>query len=205
MLAADAVPVATHAVAWRLAVSLAWGLPLALLLMVFTQGLRPDLAQAARSGMFWMKIVFAVGLACASFATVERLARPGMRVGAAWAALATPLLLLWLAAVLVLLQSDPAQRSALVLGATWRTCPFNIAWISLPVFAAVLWAMRGLAPTRLALAGAAAGLLAGCLGALVYALHCTESAAPFMAVWYVLGISLPALVGAVMGPRWLRW
>lgn len=189
----------------RLAVSLACGLPLALLVMVLTQGLRPDLAQAAQSGIFWWKIVFAGGLACAAFATVERLARPGVPVGAAWIALATPLILVWLAAALVLLQAEPAQRSALVLGATWRSCPLNIAWISLPVVAAVVWAMKGLAPTRLALAGAAAGLLAGCLGALVYALHCTESAAPFMAVWYVLGISIPALVGAVMGPRWLRW
>ena len=46
--------------------------------------------------------------------------------------------------------------------------------VRLPVFVATLWAMKGLAPTRLALAGAAAGLLAGAVGAVVYTLHCPE-------------------------------
>jgi hypothetical protein len=74
-----------------------------------------------------------------------------------------------------------------------------------PAFVAVLWAMKGLAPTRLRLAGAGAGLLAGALGALVYTLHCPELAAPFLGVWYVLGILIPAAFGAVVGPRVLRW
>lgn len=65
--------------------------------------------------------------------------------------------------------------------------------------------MRGLAPTRLALAGAASGLLAGALGALVYALHCTEIAAPFLGIWYVIGMLIPTAIGALLGPRMLRW
>ena len=47
--------------------------------------------------------------------------------------------------------------------------------------------------------------MAGGAGASVYALHCVELAAPFFAVWYVLGISLPAVVGALIGRRFLRW
>jgi hypothetical protein len=77
--------------------------------------------------------------------------------------------------------------------------------ISLPLFAATLWALRGLAPTHLALAGASAGLLAGSLSTMVYALHCPELGAPFIAVWYVLGIAIPTLAGAILGPRVLRW
>jgi hypothetical protein len=205
LLAADAAPVAAKAVARRLALSVAWGLPLALLLMGLTLGPRSDLAQAALGGPFWMKVGFAACLAWAGFLAVERLGRPGMRVGGVWFALAAPLLLAWLVAAFVVLQAEPAQRNALILGSSWRSCSFNIAWISLPIFAAVFWAMRGLAPTRLALAGAGAGVLAGSLGALVYALHCPESAEPFLAVWYLLGIAMPTLAGAFMGPRWLRW
>ena len=115
------------------------------------------------------------------------------------------MLAVWLVAAVVLGNAAPAQRVDLVFGDTWKYCPFNIALISLPLFAAALWAMKGLAPTRLVLAGASAGLLAGALGALVYALHCPESAAPFLAVWYVLGIAIPTLAGAVLGPRVLRW
>ena len=68
-----------------------------------------------------------------------------------------------------------------------------------------LRALRELAPTRLRLAGAAAGALAGGAGAAVYALHCPEFGAPFLAVWYVLGMALPVAAGAWLGPRVLRW
>ena len=55
------------------------------------------------------------------------------------------------------------------------------------------------------LAGAGAGLFAGALGAFVYAFYCTEVAAPFIAVWYTLGIALTSLLGGILG-RWaLRW
>jgi hypothetical protein len=128
-----------------------------------------------------------------------------MRLGQVGLALAAPVLLLWLACGGELLAAEPGQRVGLILGATWKTCPFNIAMISLPLFVAMFWVMRGLAPTQLALAGAGAGLLAGALGTLVYALHCPESAAAFVGIWYVLGIAIPTLAGAVLGPRVLRW
>ena len=75
----------------------------------------------------------------------------------------------------------------------------------MPVFAAMVWWLRGLAPTRLRLAGAAAGFAAGTTAALVYTLHCPEIEPPFLAVWYVLGMAIPAALGASLGPRLLRW
>jgi len=205
LLAAGITPVHGNTASRRFAVAMGWGVSGAALLLVLALGIRPDLAQAAGEFMFWMKPAFAASLALASFIVAERLARPGARLGFVWAALATPVLAVWLVAAVVLVNAAPAQRADLVLGDTWKTCPFNIALISLPLFAAMLWAMKGLAPTRLALAGAGAGLLAGASSALVYALHCPELAAPFMAVWYVLGIAIPTLTGAVLGPRVLRW
>ncbi len=205
LLAAGAAPVPANAVGRRFAVALGWGLPAAVLLMMFTFGVRADLAQDAGQLMFWLKMAFPAGLALAGLVVAERLARPGMRLGGVWMALAAPLLMLWSLAVLVLLNAAPAQRAGLILGNTWNSCPFNIALISMPLLVATLWAMKGLAPTRPALAGAGAGLLAGALGALVYSLYCPELAAPFLAVWYVLGIAIPAGAGAVLGPRVLRW
>ena len=58
---------------------------------------------------------------------------------------------------------------------------------------------------RLGLAGACAGLMAAAVGALVYALHCPEVEAPFLAVWCVLGLLIPTVVGALIGPKLLRW
>ena len=205
LLAADAAPVPANAVGRRFAVAMGWGVPGAVLLLVVMLGIRADLAQAAGELMFWIKPVFAACLALAALIATERLARPGMRLGPVWAALAAPVLVLWLVAAVMLVNAAPAQRADLILGETWKSCPFKIALIALPLLAATLWAMQGFAPTRLALAGASAGLLAGALSALVYALHCPESTAPFLAVWYVLGIAIPTLAGALSGPRVLRW
>jgi hypothetical protein len=204
LLAAGAAPVPANAVGRRFAAAMGWGVAGALLLLL-TLGIRADLVQAAGDLMFWIKPAFVAGLALAALVAAERLARPGMRLGPVRIALAAPVLLLWLIAAVVLLNAAPAQRAELIFGDTWKACPFNIALLSLPLFTATLWAMKGLAPTRLTLAGASAGLLAGALGALVYALHCPELAAPFIAVWYVAGIAIPTLAGALLGPRLLRW
>ena len=112
---------------------------------------------------------------------------------------------MWALAAFALIDAQPSGRAALVFGQTWKTCPFDIALLSLPAFGAMLWAMKGLAPTRLRLAGAAAGLASGALAAIVYTLHCPEEAAPFVGTWYVIGMLIPAAAGALIGPRVLRW
>ena len=94
-----------------------------------------------------------------------------------------------------LLEADNVQRMVLS----------QASLIGAPVLVAALAALRSLAPTHLASAGAAAGALAGGAGAAVYALHCPEVGAPFLAVWYVAGIALSTLLGTLLGPRWLRW
>ena len=112
---------------------------------------------------------------------------------------------MWLLAAIVLLGAAPGERGELVLGQSAASCPFIIALLSAPLFVAAFWAMMGLAPTRLVLAGAAAGVLSGAGGALVYALYCPEMAAPFIGIWYLLGMLIPTVMGALLGPRLLRW
>lgn len=205
MLASGAEAVEPHALQRRYAFALGWGAFGTTLLMVILLGVRTDIAEVAQLPMFWMKLAFpAVLLAGALLATV-RLSRPGACLGRVPAAIAAPVLAMWLFAAIVLFGAAPAERPNLVFGDTWVYCPIIIAALSVPLFGALLWAMKGLAPTRLAPAGAAAGLLAGAGGALIYALHCTEMAAPFLAIWYVLGMLIPTAVGAMLGPRLLRW
>ncbi|WP_043196562.1 DUF1109 domain-containing protein, partial [Pseudomonas putida] len=122
-----------------------------------------------------------------------------------WGLLGLPLLLVWLGAAVSLLGAPVEARADLLFGRTWRTCPLNIALLSVPTFIAVFWAIRGLAPTRLRQAGAAGGLLAGGTATLAYCLHCPEMAMPFWGLWYVLGLLVPTAVGAALGPRFLRW
>lgn len=204
MLAAGAAPVEPGATPRRYAAALGWGAFGATLLMAIALGVRADLAAAARLPMFWMKLAFPACLAAGALFAATRLSRPGVSLGRVDAALAAPVLAMWLLAAFVL-ASASGEREALIFGATWNVCPLLVAMLSLPVLVAALWAMRGLAPTRLAAAGAAAGLLAGAVGALIYALHCPEMEAPFLAIWYLLGMLIPTAAGALIGPHLLRW
>ena len=185
----------------------AFGLALvaSILLMAFQLGVMPVLADYAQRPMFWVKAAFGVSTALAAFAALRRLARPGVQPGRIGAAVAAPFLVIWLLAAVALLRADPARRGELMLGETWASCPANIAMLSTPVFVASLWALRDWAPTRLRLAGAAAGLAAGATGAAVYTLHCPELAAPFLGIWYVIGMLIPTVLGALIAPRVLRW
>jgi hypothetical protein len=177
----------------------------AFFVMVILFGIRRDLLQAMSEWLFWLKLVFAGSLALSGGISTNRLGRPGARLERIWIALVTPVIVVWIASSVMLFMADPVQRSELILGTTWKSCPFNIALISLPLLMAMFWAMRQLAPTHLRRAGASAGLLAGSLGTMVYALHCPESAIPFVGIWYVLGIAISTLVGALLGPRILKW
>ncbi len=169
--------------------------------------LASDLVLPAYRGepMLWVKLVFGVALALSSLWAAARLARPGVRLSVAGVLPFLPLAGVWLLAAIVLAAAPPDQRAALIWGRTWSTCPASIALLSLPTLIGALLALRKMAPTRPMWAGAAAGALAGGLGAAVYALQCPELAAPFIGVWYVLGIAIPVALGAALGRYLLRW
>jgi hypothetical protein len=205
LLATHAGAADTHAVGQRHAIAVACGAAGALVITIVALGLRPDLASAARLPMFWIKLAFPLAVAAAALAVTVRSSRPGVPVGFVAFAVGAPVLVLWSYAALVLAAVPPGARPALLMGQTWRICPLNIALVSVPVFAMLFWALKGLAPTRPALSGATAGLLAGAIGAAAYALHCPEMEAPFLAIWYVLGMLVPAAAGAMLGQRLLRW
>lgn len=205
MLATGVTPAPCGAARQRFQTALLLGGLGALTLMLLGYGLRPDLASAARLPMFWLKLAFPLALAIPALVLTARLSHPGMRPGRVWVALLVPWLLLSGLAAEVLLSAPPEQRLALALGQTWLSCAFNIALVSMPVMVGVLWAMKGLAPTQLRLAGACAGLLSAAVGTMAYALHCPEMQAPFLAIWYVLGLAIPAALGALLGPRVLHW
>jgi hypothetical protein len=205
MLATGPVAADSRAATRRFAAAVAWAAVGATLLMAVLLGVRADLLQAMLLPMFWVKLGAVATLAAVGVALNLRLARPGAPLGALPAALAAPVLLLWAIALVVLATAAPSERADLVLGQSWVACLANIPLLALPGLAAILWSLRGLAPTRLRLAGAAAGLLAGAIGATAYALYCPELAAPFLAVWYVLGVAVPTAAGALLGPRALRW
>ena len=205
LLASDATPVDRRIMSKRFSQAMLLGALGALLLMMARFGVRPDLIRVASTFLFWFKLAFPLALAAASLWACTRLSRPGVALGRASLAMLAPIGIIWISAVPLVLLTPASQRVALLLGHTWRVCPFNIALLSIPTFIMVFWAMKGLAPTRLRLAGAAGGLLAGATATIVYCLHCPEMGVPFWAIWYLLGMLIPTLAGALLGPRCLRW
>ncbi|MDR3412423.1 MAG: DUF1109 domain-containing protein [Formivibrio sp.] len=205
MLATGAEPIDLHVVERRYAVALAWGAAGAMLLMLLLLRVRPDLAEAVLLAKFWIKLGFVASLVGTSLFAVLRLSLPGARLGKVLPAIALPVVIMWAFAAYTLLSAEAPQRSALFFGETWKVCTLLIAMLSVPGFVAIMHAMQGLAPTRPRLAGFAAGLLSGAIAAMIYCIHCPEMEAPFIGFWYLLGMLVPAGVGAWIGPSLLRW
>jgi hypothetical protein len=189
----------------RAAIQVAFGLLVTFGLMAAFLGMRDNLIEVLALPAFWMKLTFVITLAFIGLIATRRLSLPGVKVGNVPAMLAVPIIGIWSIAAVSLLTAASESRAALFWGDTWKVCSLLIAGLSTPIFFAILHVMRGLAPTHLRIAGASAGFTAGAAAAVVYCLHCPELTAPFVAFWYVLGISIPTVTGVLIGPRILRW
>jgi len=202
----DLKPTPPFYVARRLFAGAGAGAGVSLVLVAVLMGFRPDMAAAALTPMFWWKLVYVLALAAAALWSADRLARPGGEDG--WRRILWAILPLGLALALAawqLLDAPAMDRMPMIIGGSARVCPWCILAFSIPPMMGLAWAVRGLAPTHLAQAGAMIGLTGGGLGAAAYALHCTESTAPFLAVWYTLGVACAAVLGGLLGPIVLHW
>lgn len=153
----------------------------------------------------WTKLGYAASLALSAGWLAARLARPAASIRAPRLLVVAVVAAMAMLGAASLLASPADERAAHVLGESALQCPWNVLALSLPGLVASLWALRGLAPTRPRAAGLAAGLLAGAIGAFAYALACHEASVTFVALWYSLGIALSGALGALLGPRLLRW
>ena len=204
-LAEDLRPVPRLAVARRLMLGVGMGAAVSAVLIAFALGLRPDMPQAVGEAMFWVKLAYTLAIGGVALWACERLARPASAADRRLPWLLVPALVVTLLAGWQLARAAAPLRMPMVMGRTADVCPWLILAFSLPPLAGLVWAIRGLAPTRLRLTGTIVGLAAGGIGASVYALHCDESTAPFLAVWYSLGVAAAAVLGWLAGPRLLRW
>jgi hypothetical protein len=204
-LSADLRPVARGAAAARLALGMGGGAIVSTVVMLAWIGPRPDLAHALTTAMFWVKFGYAALAGLILAVATTRISRPGARLGLLALAIALPFAGMGAMGAMRLAMAAREAWHGLLMGDSADVCPWRIFVIGLPLLAGALWAVRGLAPTRLTLAGLLAGGAAGALGALIYGFHCPETAAPFVAVWYTLGMALVAALGGALGARLLRW
>jgi hypothetical protein len=193
------------ALALRLSSSAVAGLAVAIGISVLYIGLRPDIGPALATFPFWMKWTYVLMLGAGALLGAARIARPDANDQPWLWLLALPMTGMAALAIWQAWRAPPGAWPMLWMGVSWDVCPLFIAGLSIPIFTGIVFAFRRFAPVRLRLAGFLAGLASGGLSAFAYALHCPETSAVFVAIWYSAGIAIPAIVGALLGPRLLRW
>jgi hypothetical protein len=204
MLAAGEGPAPRWAIAKRLLPIALLGLLLPAAVSALRWGLIPLEDWADEPGL-WVKLAYVLLMAVVALWLVARLARPAAPAQWPMRVLVGVPVVMALGAAAWWLQLEGADQSDALWGSSWRACPWVVFGFSLPALAAGLWALRQMAPTRACAAGAAAGILAGALGASGYALACTETSPAFVAIWYSMGVFATGALGALLGPRVLRW
>lgn len=173
-------------------------------LSLFLRHPRLDIVAAFSSAPFVFKVILMLVLTGTCIVAFVDAARPVSAPGRHLALMLAPLLLT--GGVLAELVTAPsAAWSARLIGHNAAHCLTFIPLISLAPLACLLLALRSGAPRHPTLAGASAGLLAGALGATVYALTCPDDSPLFIAAWYSGALAIIATTSAAIGRRLLRW
>ena len=205
LLSLNPEPVDHRLVARTLGVAVGTGSVLALGFTIVALGVRPDLMTARALIFVVIKLFFAIGIVSLALVYLTRLARPGAQRKTSSFLIAMPFLVIVVLAAISLGLAPSSHWDKMIAGDQWLECLVSVPVIAIVPFAISVWAVRRAAPTNLARTGAFAGLIAGGVSAMAYALHCTDDSLPFVAVWYGGTIVLCTLAGAALGPRLLRW
>lgn len=188
-----------------LVVAIIGGLAISSALFSLTLELRPDILSALGSWRFDLKLSASLVLAIAAAWVALRLSSPVTMPLSAMRALIVPALLL-LAGVIYEIVTIPASAwPSRAMGVNGVMCLASIIFLSVLPLTVTIFALRRGAPTSPELTGAVGGLLAGGMGAAVFAMHCTNDSPLFVAIWYTLAIGLMAMIGLLFGRYVLRW
>ena len=189
-----------------LARAIAVSLPVAAAILIYVLHVRSDFwTSIGVSPRFTFKFVFTLATAAAGLWLSLRLSQPGKSAGPALGGLVLAAALLLIAVTAELIALPQARWAGALIGDKAVPCMILIPTLAAAPFAAILFAMRSGAPANPGMAGAAAGLLSGAIGATLYASHCTNDSPLFVAVWYVIALAAITLAGSLIGRKVLRW
>lgn len=199
--AGPAEPAAPRRTFWLMAFL---GLALAFVLAVALLGLVGTREMVHPS--FWLKQSMAVLLALSFMPAIRALAGPRLAapLGRDWAGWAVfPAAALAVTLLLALLIDGGAGLVPEPHGLIG--CPVGIGLLALPLVVVALRGARQFAPTEFTALGLVLGLFSGALSSSIYALTCYEMDPLHVWVWYLVGIGLAGLQGALLGRLLLKW
>lgn len=208
VLSANLEPVNERRLAKTLALAILAGGTGAAVVMLATVGPRAGLQSAAHLEWAALKLVLPLSVIVLGTPFLAHSMRPGSEARTNWPLLLFPFVTAIALGLAMLVIARPEAWMRMLLGASQISSPrcflCILSFAAIPL-AALMWALRQGAPTRLKISGALAGVVAGGVGAVAYAFNCDSDTIPFITIWYSAAILLCALVGAQLGPRLLRW
>lgn len=177
----------------------------AIAVFIYFLDMRADFATAMESWRYLLKLLTAALIAVAGGMALLHLVQPEDESARILRLLPLAFLPLVLGLVLeaLMVPRDLWLGAALGQGAFY--CLLYVPVISLAPLAATLWATGRGAPRSPVLGGAVAGLAAGGIGAFIYSIHCDNDSPFYVGLWYLGGIAIVTLLGALIGSRYLRW
>ena len=173
--------------------------------MLTTVGWRSQASDKLDPRYLILKLLFTISLVALGGTLLAKLMRPGQSGQKQSTLVVLPFLLIAGAGIIALVFGEPMAWGRMLFGMHWVTCLLCIPLFAVLPFAALVWALRRGAPTNLTQTGAIAGLVAGALGATAYAFHCPDDSVPYIAIWYGTLVAFCGVIGAILGPRLLRW
>jgi hypothetical protein len=175
-------------------------------ILFFTRiGFRDDIDAALHTVRFLFKFVVIVPLAVVTVGALFHSTGPLPALGW-WAKLLPfPLLLLCAGVMAELLTVPPSDWVVRLIGSNAVNCMTLIPLLASGPLVLFITALKSGAPAHPGWSGAMAGLAAGSLAAVFYAMNCFDDSPLFVITWYPLAILAVVSAGYFAGIRYLQW
>ena len=175
-------------------------------IVFFTRiGFREDIDAALRTVRFQFKFVVIVPLALVALGALFRSAGSVFALGRWAILLPLPLLLLSTGVAAELLSIPRSDWMVRLIGSNAVNCMTLIPLLASGPLVIFITALKRGAPAHPGLSGAMAGLGAGSLAAVFYAMNCFDDSPLFVITWYPLALLAIVSAGYFAGLCSLRW
>jgi hypothetical protein len=188
-----------------LGAQMAVGLAVSLAIFFMFLGIRADLFSVMTDPHVIFKFIMAASLFGSLLPLVISADQPEIRLKTRLGWLALPLFIMAGGIVFQLITSPADYWLSGMMGRYPAACLRSIPALAIGPFLVLLWMLKNGAPAEPVLSGAVAGAVSAAIAAFIYALHCPDDSALFVALWYTLSIGSVTIIGALIGHFWLRW
>lgn len=182
---------------WRLAEVAVAGALGGLLMVLAWLGVRPDLAAAVQTPVFWIKVGYAFVLAIGAGVTACRMAR-GRRWGLVPLLLAAGVAGGFLTFGLVQALAMNPQALMRLYWPTALACIVDILAIATPMLLFASYGLASVDPEKPKLVGFAGGVACGAVADVVFGLHCPFTTFAFIAPWHTAGMLTCGVAGLLL-------